>query len=227
MNEQELNRRLRTAREDSIRLNNAVMAMSACNIHRYPNNFQELSLEAAARAEKIACGLRHLVGSYGTIPAEQILANAAEIQGIEVSEEEGMVRVVIPRLLPKWKHPRNGQFLTMPLYIELERYSREHPLPRFTECAVCFVHVYDEALSLGRVRDYDNLEIKHILDMVASFLMADDSGCLCDMYHTTTYGERDSTLLYIMPQDYLPGFILRQKSLSNFPKNQPPDLDTC
>jgi hypothetical protein len=226
MNEQELSRRLRTIREDIVRLNNAVMAMSVCNIRRYPHNFQELSLDAAVRAEKTACRLRHLVGSTGTLPTERILTNAADTQGIAISVEDGMVRIALPRLLPKWKHPRNGEFLTMPLYMSLVQYSREHPLPQFTECAVCFVHVYDEALSLGRVRDYDNLEIKHLLDIAASFLMADDSGRLCDMYHTTAYGKQDGTLLYIMQQAQLPGFILRQKSLSNFSEKQQPNLDT-
>ena len=217
MNEQELKRRLRTVQDTIIRLNNTVMAMSACNVSQYPANFQELSLDAASHAEKLTCGLRHLVGNYGSIPAEQILTFAAEVQGITITvDETGIVQIKLPRLLPKWKQIRSGQFLTMPLYVALDRYLREYPLPQFTECAVCFVHVYDEALSLGRVRDYDNLEVKHILDMAAAFLMTDDSGALCDIYHTTAYGKQDGTLLYIMEQGQLPDFILRQKKLSNF-----------
>lgn len=39
MNEQELKKRLRTAQDTIIRLNNTVMAMSACNVSRYPANF--------------------------------------------------------------------------------------------------------------------------------------------------------------------------------------------
>lgn len=218
MNEQELNRRLRVVRDDIIRLNNSVMAMSAYNLSRYPDNFQELSLDTAVRAEKIACQLRHVVGSYGTIQAEQILACAAQAQGISIEQEGDMVKIAVPRLLPKWKQHRSGSFLNQPLYAALSRYCREHPLPKFSECAVCFVHVYDEALSLGRVRDCDNLEVKHLLDTAAAFLMTDDSGLLCDIYHTTAYGKQDGTLLYIMPQEQLPGFILRQKNISNFPK---------
>ena len=106
----------------------------------------------------------------------------------------------------------------MPLYIALDKYCRGSPLPQFAECAVCFVHIYDEELSLGRVRDYDNLEIKHLLDIATAFLMTDDSGRLCDIYHTTAYGKQDGSLLYVMKQNQLPGFILRQKSLSNFPE---------
>lgn len=79
---------------------------------------------------------------------------------------------------------------------------------------------------LAACGDYDNLEVKHILDMAAVYLMTDDSGTLCDIYHTTSYGNQDATLLYFMRQDQLPGFILRQKNLSNFSENQQPDLDT-
>lgn len=227
MNEQELKKRLRTAQDTIIRLNNTVMAMSACNVSRYPANFQELSLDAAVQAEKLACRLRDLVGRYGTIQLEQILTRSADTLGITVAvDEEGIVQIRLPRLLPKWKPHRSDQFLTMPLLVALDTYLRKYPLPQFTECAVCFVHVYDESLSLGRVRDYDNLETKHILDIAAVYLMTDDSGALCDIYHTTAYGKQDATLLYFMRQEQLPGFILRQKNLSNFPKNQQPDLDT-
>lgn len=88
------------------------------------------------------------------------------------------------------------------------------------------VHVYEKRYLLAACGDYDNLEVKHILDMAAVYLMTDDSGALCDIYHTTSYGNQDATLLYFMRQDQLPGFILRQKNLSNFSENQQPDLDT-
>ena len=136
MNEQELKRRLRTVQDTIIRLNNTVMAMSACNVSQYPANFQELSLDAASHAEKLTCGLRHLVGNYGSIPAEQILTCAAEVQGITITvDETGIVQIKLPRLLPKWKQIRSGQFLTMPRYVALDRNLREYALPQFTECA--------------------------------------------------------------------------------------------
>ena len=33
--------------------------------------------------------------------------------------------------------------------------------------------------------DYDNLQQKQILDAIALYVMADDSGLLCDAYNTT------------------------------------------
>jgi len=53
------------------------------------------------------------------------------------------------------------------------------------------MHIYSSALPSRRVRDYENLELKEILDVVAAFVMVDDSGALCDAYNTTELGETD------------------------------------
>ncbi len=216
MDEQELNKRIGIIQDEIIRLNNAAMAMGAYNIRKYPDNFLEFSLQTAVRAEKLACKLRHLIGAYGTVKPQELMQQIAEAQGIEISEDNGMVLIKIPRLLPKWKNNRSGEFLNQPLYCALDKYCKEHAAAKFSECAVCFVHVYDKALSLERIRDYDNMEMKHILDTVATFLMADDTGILCDAYHTTEYGDADCTRIYIMPQEKLPDFISRLKS---YPKS--------
>ena len=63
---------------------------------------------------------------------------------------------------------------------------------------VCFSHIYSRDLPDRRVRDYDNLELKQLLDIVASFLMTDDSGLLCDAYNTTEIGENDATRISVM-----------------------------
>ena len=72
-------------------------------------------------------------------------------------------------------------FITEPLYQCLADYAGTHPLRRFDQCVVCFSHQYDQNQSARRIRDYDNLECKQILDTVAAFLMKDDSGLLCDV----------------------------------------------
>lgn len=85
---------------------------------------------------------------------------------------------------------------------------------------VCFSHVFDKNLSDRRVRDYDNLECKQLLDTVAGFLMTDDSGLFCDAYHTTEFGERDCTILAVMEKSRFPGWLKeredRGKSISDF-----------
>lgn len=212
MDELVFNNRLQGIQDEIIRLNNAVMAMGAYNIQKYPDSFLEFSLDTAVRAEKLACRLRHLIGAYGMVKPPVLMEHVSEAQNIQISDENGIVLIKIPRLLPKWKNNRSGEFIVQPLFFAMDQYCKSHTVIRFKECAVCFVHVYDKALSLERIRDYDNIQMKHILDTIATFLMADDSGLLCDAYHTTEYGDTDCTCMYIMSQSQLPAFISRLKT---------------
>ena len=70
-------------------------------------------------------------------------------------------------------------------------------MPQFKHCVVCFSNIYNRELPTRRVRDYDNLELKRLLDVAASFMLVDDSGLWCDAYHTTELGETDCTRISI------------------------------
>ena len=74
-------------------------------------------------------------------------------------------------------------------------------LPSYEECLVCFVHVYNKKLPLaGRVRDHDNIEEKHVLDIISSFYLKSDSGLFVDTFHMTRLGTEDGTFLFVMEQ---------------------------
>ena len=72
-----------------------------------------------------------------------------------------------------------------------------------------------------RVRDYDNLELKQLLDVIAAFLLEDDNGLLCDAYNTTELGEADCTHIFIMDSDQFPRWLESHqnslKTISDFP----------
>ena len=85
-------------------------------------------------------------------------------------------------------------------------------MPHFSECVVCFSHIYDKNLSIRRVRDYDNLELKQILDVVCAFVMEDDTGLLCDAYNTTELGDSDCTRITIMGKERLSEWLEKRKS---------------
>ena len=53
------------------------------DIQRYPDNYEVLSTDAALRAEKIACRLRHLIYSSTTIHKGDYLTSAGIVHGIE------------------------------------------------------------------------------------------------------------------------------------------------
>ena len=213
MDERILKQRIHGIQDDIRRLNNATFALEASNYKNYPENFLEFSLDTVARAEKIACKLRHLIGDYGTANREILMERIAETHGIEIRREDDTI--CIPRPLPKATRHRSSEFLTQPLYHVMNNYCNEQPVKKYRECAVCFIHVYDEKLSLGRIRDYDNTETRNVLNAVAAFFLTDDTGRLCDTYHTTALGEFDCAFVYIMPQQTLPGFVSKRKSTPN------------
>lgn len=202
------------------RLNNNLYAMDSVDIQRYPDNYETISTEAALRAEKIACQLRSLLYASTSIPKEEYLAKAGAAHDIEITAENGILTIALPRLLPKKKSKQSSLFLIEPLGAALAQYTKEHPTPRFRECVVCISHVYDHELPDWCLLDYDNLQQKQLLDMIALYVMIDDSGLLCDAYNTSELGDKSCTRVYIMEKNNFPNWLLQRekalKSISDF-----------
>lgn len=215
-----ISKRIGSILDDISRLNNALYAMDTTDIQRYPDNYEVLSMDAALRAESVACRLRHLIYASTGIKKSEYLASAQTAHGIEISCEDGILEVSLPSLLPKRRQRQNTEFLLDPVYFAMEQYAKENIMPRFRECVVCFTQVYDQALPTRRIRDYDNLEEKQLLDVLSTFVMVDDSGLLCDAYNTAILGEKDCTRISIMEKERFPLWIGEQekrlKSISDF-----------
>lgn len=189
------------------KLTNTLYALDLTDSQDYPQNYEELSTDAALRAERIACSLRNLIYSANLVPKPVLMQKTAAAQGIGITQMPDMVMITLPGLMPKRNSRSNPAFVTEPLYQCLSDYTASHELQRFTECVVCFSHQYNRNLSSKRVRDYDNMECKHILDTAATFLMKDDSGLLCDVYHCTQFGTEDCTILTIMEKKTFPRWL--------------------
>lgn len=211
MDESNFQTRIRRIQNEVIRLNNSLFALEAYNRQKYPDNFLELSLDTSARAETIACRLRHLIGDYGVLSPSEPLRIAAGAQGIQIRQQEDWTQISIPRLLPKRKAAKNGEFIMAPLHYILSDYCRQHEIRKFRACSVCFVHTYDRALDLGRIRDYDNLETRNVLNLITAYFLLDDGGRYCNVYHTTALGDKDGTEIYIMPQEKFLMFLAQQQ----------------
>lgn len=206
-----ISRRIGSILDDISRLSNALYAMDTTDIQRYPDNYEILSTDAALRAERIACRLRHLIYSSTSIQKGEYLQSASVAQGISIAYENGVLEVTLPGLLPKRRQRQSSEFLLDPLYFALEQYAKEQPLPHCRNCVVCFAQVYDQTLPTRRVRDYDNLEEKQLLDLLSTFVMADDTGLLCDAYNTTELGEQDCTKIFVMEKKRFPQWLAERK----------------
>lgn len=126
------------------------------------------------------------------------------------------MEITLPCLLPKRKQRQSTEFLIDPIYFTLSQFADFHTLPKFRHCVVCFSHIYSEELPLRRVRDYDNLELKQLLDVISTFVMEDDTGLLCDAYNTTEIGENDCTRITVMDKNRFSEWLKeREKSLKS------------
>lgn len=134
--------------------------------------------------------------------------------------DEALVRTYNTKGITHDKQRQNTEFLLDPFYFSLEQYAKEHPMPHFSDCVVCFTQVYDQCLPTRRIRDYDNLEEKQLLDVLSTFVMADDTGLLCDAYNTAALGEKDCTRISVMEKKRFPAWLAEHentlKSISDF-----------
>ena len=220
MNQTELSQKIKQLSEEVSKLASILCAIDHADIENYPDNYELLSTDAALRGELIACKLRHLIYNTTNLKKGEYLTSAAVVQGIRIADSGGVLEITLPSLLPKRNQRRSAEFLTDPLYFTLSQYSDSHPLPKYSHCVVCFSHIYDRNLPSRRIRDYDNLELKQLLDVIASFIMEDDNGLLCDAYNTTELGDSDCTRISVMSNDCFYSWIKerenRLKSISDF-----------
>ena len=193
MNRSAVSQRISSILNDIQRLQSALYAMNATDIQRYPDNYEVLSTDAALRAETVACRLRHLLYVTTGVRKSEYLTSAAETQGVEIRQRGGIVEITLPCLLPKRKQSHSTEYLIDPLTAALERYVMGHAVQRFRRCTICFSHNYSRENPERRVRDYDNLEVKQILDAV-----------LCDVYHTTKLADMDCTRIFVMDTSRFP-----------------------
>lgn len=140
------------------------------------------------------------------------LPKAADAQGMRIAEQQGILTITLPGLLPKRRVHTNTAFLHEPLNYMLREYVKQNALPLYRDCVICFSQIYDRELPQRRIRDYDNLEFKQILDTLCTYVLTDDSGFFCDSYYTTQLGLKDCTLVSVMEKADFPKWLQNQKN---------------
>jgi len=193
--------------DDLNRLINMLYSLSITDAKRYPENYEVLSIDAAHRAEVIACRLRNLVLLSCSPNKDSFFSDSADAMEIQIDNRDGVIEIHLPCLLPKKKRWTDCDFITTPFAAALRKYSMEHPAFRFEHCVICFSHIYNKELPERRVRDYDNIELKKLLDIATAYLMTDDGALLCDAYNTTELGDTDCVVISIMAPDRFPAWL--------------------
>lgn len=178
---------------------------------RLPGRYRdETVLKAAELSEKLAAKTRELAaGASPDLQAHwKYQRDIIEIHKIRVRYRKGIIEARIPMLLPHRKG-KYTEYLTRPLVGAVQsfcqcRRDRGEEVPLFEHAVLCFVHCYTDAAGL---RDHDNIETKHVQDVMALFFLERDDGRHLDLYDTSVQRGETATLLYLMEKGRFPEWV--------------------
>ena len=181
------------------------------------SQWRERIMEAALCAERLTERLRRLVMSARFPVQEQVAYRSRLVQSheIQILYEKDILRVEMPFLLAHRK-TLYTDYIYKPLYLALlqwceTRLETGEQIPSYEQATLCYVHMYNKSLSAFRVRDHDNMEQKQVADALGMFFLVSDGGLYMDTYHTTVMGEKDRTILFLMPVDRFGEWIHERK----------------
>lgn len=179
---------------------NLIMHRLSENRQSLDNNyFDDSAAELICLTEKLAINSRKFAASNSGMNYDEIMEKSAYVQGIKIKKEGELIEIEIPFLLPKKKH-KNNEYLSKPLKYALKKAVEKYDLHIEEKAVVTFIHIYNKRRSKFTILDYDNQEIKPVLDAIAVFLLLDDGGEYCDIIQKMEYGEEDKTRILIAPK---------------------------
>lgn len=184
----------------------------------YDNGNLEESYKRALKLEEIS---EEMVLLTRVLPAYTGAANAlAEVDEVisktipvEIGfTAEGWFSVRIPALLPK-KASGSADYIRSYLYPAMRKFFEGKPPIRFKDCVVAYRHVYDRSRPERAMRDHDNIETNMVTDIVAMYVLPDDSPAVCSHYYCSAAGCEDRTELYVIPKHDFPMWMVEEKTL--------------
>lgn len=184
----------------------------------YDNGNLEESYKRALKLEEIS---EEMVLLTRVLPAYTGAANAlAEVDEVisktirvEIGfTAEGWFSVRIPALLPK-KASGSADYIRSYLYPAMRKFFEGKPPIRFKDCVVAYRHVYDRSRPERAMRDHDNIETNMVTDIVAMYVLPDDSPAVCSHYYCSAAGCEDRTELYVIPKHDFPMWIVEETTL--------------
>ena len=157
------------------------------------------AFEAAIHSEKLTLLTRALPAYTGHPGAKAMMERTVQDEfPIEIGfTVEGWFCLRIQALLPK-KNKGSVDYLTEPLYLAMKRFWHRKLPVRYPCNVTVFRHVYSR--ERPERRDHDNIELNRVLDVVAVYVMPDDSALRCAHYYCSASGGSERTEVYVVPQ---------------------------
>lgn len=198
LNKQEVKKYITSILNDLEIMKKGLITLQSTDFERFGSNYEMVSINTALTAERVTCDLRKLIYTTTNLtPAEYLEMSANELD-IKISCKDGIYEIEVPTLLNKKGAEKYSDFIASPLAFSLSSFINENEINLSENLAVCFNQVYDKNSPTRRIRDYDNIDLKRILDLITIYFIPDDSGYYIDMFNTTSFGEKDMTKICIM-----------------------------
>jgi len=178
----------------------------------FPGAYLE-AFDFADASEKLTLLARDLPSCTGNPQAqkmsEQVIADNMPIRiGFT---KEGWFGVVIPSLLPK-KQKGSVDYIRDALYKEMGNFFKGKNPVRYTDCYIVYRHIYKKDRPERRYRDHDNIEINAVTDIIALYVLFDDSPLCCSHLYCSAAGDENRTEIFVVPQSEIVKWILDVKS---------------
>ena len=181
--------------------------LESCIEYNDENGAYDCSLETERIAERLIFQLRNLATYSGDKEAcEAVVRNIQETALVEVGyTEEGWFRLSIPALLPR-KEKGNPEYVRSLIYPAMSDFFTGKQVEKFKDCTLVYLHTYDVNRPKREWRDHDNVEVNAVTDIVALFVMLDDSPHICEHYYASKSGTENRTEVFVLPKRDLEKF---------------------
>ncbi len=154
-------------------------------------------LQASIELEMLCRNVRRLLLQTSIISPEILTAQLCNIHDYSVEERDNKIFITLPVLPLKKPDHSNCSFISDPLLWCLKEYHKNHPSHIFESARITVCHCYPKDTPSRMVRDYDNIEVKKIIDVLALFFLHDDNMGCCEVLHTSRFHDYSKTEIII------------------------------
>ena len=153
--------------------------------------FRRHYLDLAMQMEKLTNQARIATVLDADIDRRHYIATVKDELNITVRDLNGRIGISMPYLLPKNRSIDSESYIVEPLICALQGFIEKHHPEKIRHALVIIRSVYtDDNKKL--LRDNDNIEIHHVINIISTMLLVDDNMLdilLCSRVGKTTHTE--------------------------------------
>lgn len=162
-----------------------------------PTAFETELLQTAMNLELLCRNTRRLLLQTAIVNKEALTAQICNTHDFHVEERNGIIHITLPTLPLKKPDKANCSFIADPLMWCLQEHYKEYQPHKYETARITICHCYPKDTPKRMVRDYDNIEVKKILDVITMFYLHDDNMGRCEVLHTSRFHEHCKTEITI------------------------------